>query len=99
MRETAWFVKYPRRVDDLKKPHPLTAEQPFAVVGTVKLDWMDYENFAEDLTADRAFLETYFLTAGEGMPMRCVLVRCDTRSGQLLIVPEQGCRVKYAAII
>lgn len=99
MRDTAWFVKHPKRVEDLKQPHALTAEQPFEVVGNVKLDWIDYENFAGDLRADRAFLETYCLTAKEGIPMRCVLVGCDTRPEQLLIVPERGCYVKYAAIL
>jgi len=99
MRDTAWFVKYPRRVDELKQPHALTAEQPYEIVGRAELDWMDYDNFVTDMLADREFLETWLLVAGEGTPMRCVLVTCDVRRDRILVVPERGCYVKYAAVI
>ncbi len=55
MVETAYFVNHPRRVSDLRQPHLPEAEQAYAIVQTVTLRPIDYENFSEDLLADRAF--------------------------------------------
>lgn len=98
MRDTAWFVKYPRRIDELKLLHDLAAESAFEIVGRVELDDMDYDNFITDLLADRAFLEPYALVCGMGDPLRCVLVSCPDRADGVLVVPERGCYVQYAAL-
>ena len=56
MEETAYFVNHPRQVSDPHQPHLPEAEQAYAIVQTVTLRPIDYENFSEDLLADRAFL-------------------------------------------
>ena len=98
MRNTAWFVKQPRRLEDLKALHALSAEQPYEIVGEIELDWMDYENFIMDLRADRSYLEDWLLVTGKGSTMRCVLIYCDVRRDRILVVPK-GQYVQYAAVL
>ena len=47
MEETAYFVNHPRRVSDLRQPHLPEAEQTYAIVQTITLRPIDYENSLE----------------------------------------------------
>ncbi len=75
--KTAFFVYRPRRLADLRRPHSLEEEKPYHVSGIVILSAIDYENFTEDLLADRAFLERArkadgcLLVKQEGKRMAC----------------------------
>jgi len=43
-QNTAFFVRRPFAIEDLRKPHPHKEEKPFAVVKTIGLSKIDYEN-------------------------------------------------------
>ena len=57
--QTAFFLHRPRRISGLLVPNLLEQEHPYTIVTEVRLSHIDYENFTEDLLADRAFLERY----------------------------------------
>ena len=52
----AYFVEYPRIIDDLMLPHPIEQERPYRVVKSIKLAKIDYQNFVTDMIADRQFV-------------------------------------------
>ena len=54
---TAYFYFRPRTVRDLRRPHLLESETEYEIVKTITLSGIDYENFSEDLLADRQFIE------------------------------------------
>lgn len=95
MKEKAYFVKRPRRLDDLKALHPLTDEEPYEIIKEVALQAIDYENFTEDMLAARAFLEGIDLTAAT--QKRCIFVRQRSHADGVLVVPTTDGHVLYAA--
>ena len=97
MKDTAFFVRTPRRLEDLLKLHLTEQEWAFAIVGVVVLGKMDYENFVGDMLADRTFLETWAPQCERGEVWRCVLVQQRGRSDGVLVIPEDGCYVGWAA--
>ena len=54
---TAYFYFRPRTVRDLRCPHLLERETAYEIVKTITLSGIDFENFSEDLLADRQFIE------------------------------------------
>lgn len=88
----AYFVECPRSIEDLLQPHPVESELPYEIVKTVRLAWIDYENFITDMLADRQFLEdNAILCSRDGDTLRCILVK--PRSGRddgVLVVPEDA---------
>ena len=73
--KTAYFVRRPRVLVDLLVPHPVEAEREYEVAARVLLSGLDFENFATDMLADRAFIEEHAALCGEGEVLRCLLVR------------------------
>jgi hypothetical protein len=96
--DTAYFVKNPRVIGDLAVPHPVEAEREYEVAARVRLAGMDFENFAADMLADRGFIEEHAALCGEGEVMRCLLVQRRGQSGGVLVVPERGAFVGWAAL-
>lgn len=96
--DTAYFVKKPRVIGDLAVPHPVEAEREYEVAARVRLAGMDFENFAADMLADRGFIEEHAALCGEGEVMRCLLVQRRGQSGGVLVVPERGAFVGWAAL-
>ena len=92
----AHFIWRPRRINDLNGLHTVESERPYKLIGEIQLSHIDYENFSEDLLADRAFLDQYGSPYKKNEPMRCVLVRCWNKMDGILVVPEDGF-VLYAA--
>ena len=88
---TALFIKAPRRIEELQKPHE--------IVKTIVLGKIDYENFMTDMLADRRFIEDNYALCSEGKELNCLLVKERGRTGGILVVPEDRCYVKYAAYI
>ncbi len=74
---TAFFVRRPFTIEDLRKPHPHKEEKPFAVVKTIGLSKIDYENFIADLCVDRWFIEEnkQLCCIDTNGVWRCLLVR------------------------
>ena len=97
----AYFVKCPRVIEDLRKPHLIGDERTYEIVKEITLAAIDYENFITDMRADRQFLEENAGLCSEGKPMKCLLVRRRGKRGGVLVVPgADGSRscVKRAAI-
>lgn len=98
MKETAYFVKHPRILDDLKAPHFAEAEEPYEIVKEVTLAKIDYENFVTDMLADRAFLEDF--DADGSTLKKCILVKQrGNQTEAVLTVPTAAGHVQYAAYI
>ena len=96
---TAFFVDFPRILDELKRPHLLNAERPYEIVNTVTLGKMDYDNFCTDMTVDRQFIEDNYALCGTGPVWKCLFIHQRGRRDGVLIVPTDGCYVKYAAYV
>lgn len=84
----AFFVPFPRRVSDLRRPHSVEEERPYRVTRIVLLPELDYENFSQDLLADRTFLRS-----GRG---ECLLIKSKHRPDGILVYAK-GDRVHRAA--
>lgn len=97
MEGRAWFVRRPARLEDLQAIHPLDEERPCRAVAEVTLGDMDFQNFITDLYADRAFVEEYAPLCSEGEVWNCILVRCRGDRNGILVMPEAGCFVGWAA--
>ena len=71
----------------------------YEIVKTVRLGWMEYENFAADMLIDREFLEEAAEITGTspGLPARCVLVRKRFSKKEILVIPR-GAYVRLAAL-
>ena len=85
----AFFVKHPRRMEELRYPHPVEKEQEYEVVKTIRLARIDYENFITDMAADRQFLEDNAALCGRcGEIIRCLRVTCPRTDESILVVPD-----------
>lgn len=97
--KTAYFIKYPRVIDDLKKPHLINQERPYEIVEQLVLAEIDYENFITDMRADRRFIEDAAEFCAEGDVIKCLYVRRRNKAGGILVVPENKSYVKWAAYL
>lgn len=95
----AYFVKRPRTIEDLCKPHLMNNERPYEVVKEITLAAIDYENFITDMEADRQFMEDNAALCAGGEPMKCLLVRQRGKRDCILVVPEDESFVKWAAYV
>ena len=95
--QRAYFVRFPRRIDDLLGPHPMQWEIPFQIQKTISLAHIDYENFVTDMIADRWFLEAYHELCSFLPPFQCLFVHAHGVNDGILVVPDRKCYVGYAA--
>lgn len=93
----AYFVSDPRRIKDLQVLHLVEKERPFEITALVKLTKIDYENFIKDMVADRQFIENHAALCSKGEVWRCILVQQRGRTDGVLVMPEDGCFVGWAA--
>ena len=93
----AYFVERPRRIEDLMVPHPIEKERPFRIVTEIQLPTIDYENFITDMLADRQFIEDHGRRCKEGEVWACLPVRRRRKPDGVLVMPEDGCFVGWAA--
>ena len=68
-------------------------------MATVTLGKLDYDNFCTDMLADRQFIEDNSDLCSTGHIWKCLFVHQCGRKGGVLIVPTDGCYVKYAAYL
>ena len=94
---SAFFVEYPRTMEDLLVPHPVEKERPFEIIKTVRLSKIDYENFITDMIADRQFIEDNASFCSQGEIWRCLLVQQRGCMDGVLVLPTDGCYVGWAA--
>lgn len=96
MEQTAYFIRRPRRTEELRAEEN-GLRRPYQIVKTLRLSAMDYENFATDLLADRAFLENADGCGEEGGLVRCLCVCCPGRES-ILVLPDGTGHVALAAL-
>ena len=94
----AYFVERPRRLEDLMVPHLVEKEQPYRIVTEIQLPALDYENFITDMLADRQFIEDNAALCSRGEVWQCLLIRQRRCSDGILVMPEGGCYVGWAAL-
>ena len=93
----AFFVKAPHRIEDLRTPQLVEEERVYKVVKQVKLAKIDYENFITDMVADRQFIEDNANLCSKDEIWCCILVQQRDRTDGVLVMPEDGCFVGWAA--
>ena len=87
-KRTAYFVRRPRRIEELQVPHQLSNEQAFEIVRTVFLDEIDYENFITDMLVGRQFLEDNSAICSAGTVLKCLLITRQGKRDGILVLPE-----------
>lgn len=93
-KETAYFVRHPRRLEELLTIYPLSLEKPYEIRKTVSLSGLAYKNFISDFLADRDFLEGIPESKGT---LLCVFVHRWGRKDGILVVPTRDGHVALAA--
>ena len=93
----AYFVERPRRIEDLMVPHLIELERPYRIVTEIQLPVIDYENFITDMLADRQFIEDHGRRCKKSEVWACLLVRRRGQPNGVLVMPEDGCFVGWAA--
>ena len=91
------FVYSPRTAEELLRPHNLNNEKPYQIVHIVSLSALSYENFITDMLADRQFIEDNAALCSRGEVWKCLLIRQRGCSDGVLVMPENGCFVGWAA--
>ena len=95
---TAYFVKKPRVLEDLKAAHSDDNGHPYEIVKTIPLSDMEYENFYTDMVADRQFLEDFSHLCSTGDIWKCLFVHPAEKEDGILVVPDD-CYVGWATYI
>ena len=96
MKEKAYFVERPRRMEDLRSDNPDGTWREYRIVKTVCLRKIDFENFITDLLADRQFIEDNAALCVEDGD--CILVTNRAHKNELLVMPLEDCFVRCAAL-
>lgn len=95
-RKYAYFVKLPRVINDLCRPHRPEDERSFEVVKVIYLAAIDYENFITDMLADRQFIEDHAHLCEQADTWKCLLVRRQGGNDGVLVMPADRCFVGWA---
>ena len=93
----AYFVRTPRTVRDLRRSHLPEQERDCEIAKTIVLSHIAYENFEEDLTVKRQFIEDNASRCSEGEVWKCLFVHERGHSDGILVMPEEAAFVKWAA--
>lgn len=97
-RGRAFFVHRPRKIDELKVPHPIEKETDYLVVKRLILTPAEYKNFVTDMLVEREFLEKNAALLKERQDIvECLLVQIKGELDGILVVPNAGGFVKLAA--
>lgn len=97
---SAYFVKLPFTVEDLKKPHDTKDERRFRIIKTVVLAQIDYENFITDLCVDRQFIEdnAEAMHSHDG-EYQCIFVHQKGKTDGILVMSDGEVFPKYATYL
>ena len=87
----AHFVKYPSRIEDLKKPYLLENQSDYIIAKTIALRKIEYVNFISDLTVEREYLEqnALFCRVRNDRVLPCLLIRQNGRADGVLVIPDE----------
>ncbi|MGI6497258.1 MAG: hypothetical protein ACOX0U_00175 [Oscillospiraceae bacterium] len=98
---TAYFVKLPFRLEDLRRPHLVSAKNPYVIEKTITLAIIDYENFVTDMTVERWFIEenrNLCYVDANGL-WHCLLVRRRSSLDGVLVMSDGRDYPLWAAYI
>lgn len=100
-RRYAYFVQRPRRIGDLLRLHPAEDEKPYSLEKRIALKEVDYENFCQDRTVSRGYLENCCNYGPKEQPLACVLLYCKKtpHAGGVLVTVGKGGFVQWAAFV
>lgn len=101
MTGRAHFLKYPSRIEDLKKPYLLVNQSDYIIVKTITLRKIDYVNFITDLTVERDYLEQSapFCHVRNDHVLPSLLVRQYGGKDGVLVIPDELGYVILAAYV
>lgn len=97
----AYFIKYPRRMDELNVIHDVADESPFEIVKEIRLQPIDFENFATDMTVERKFIEDNAGLCADGAVKKCLFVYMRGGRAGILVLPDLNDKdyVGWAALL
>ena len=96
-KDTAYFVRCPSTIFDLRVPHLLSLEKEYDIVKTIQLSQIDYENFCFDLLADRQFLSDNAHLCSDYPLFKCLYVKANGHTDGIITIPDNQAYVKFAA--
>jgi hypothetical protein len=97
----AHFVRFPSRLEDLRRPYLWSDQQPYSIAKTITLARIDYENFITDFCVERQYLEDNAGLCGKdaGGVLHCLLIRQRGSHDGVLVLPDRRGYVILAAYI
>lgn len=98
-QNTAFFVKRPFRIEDLRRPHFPEQRRPYVIEKTIELARIDYENLIADLTVERRFIEENkrLCRIDDDGVWHCLLARQRGKTEGVLIMPQGQDYPKFVA--
>lgn len=94
---TAFFVDDPRVWEDLLRPHLPEQEKPFAIVRTITLECIDFENFITDMLVPRDYLEDPDEPSFRSQKWQCFFVHQRGHTEGVLVMPDRDGFAEWAA--
>lgn len=88
----AYFVKYPRTIDELNVIHDAADESSYEIVKEIRLQPIDFENFATDMTVERQFIEDHAGLCADGALKKCLFVYMRGGRSGILVLPDPNDR-------
>lgn len=101
MNRQAHFVRFPFRIEDLRRPYLLNDQQSYSIEKTITLARIDYENFITDFCVERQYLEDNAGLCGKDADgvFHCLLIRRRGGCDGVLVIPDRRGYVIWAAYI
>ncbi len=99
IKDTAFFVKQPRIIEDLNFPLSFESKKKFVIEKTIELSDIEYENFITDLRVERYFIEenAHLCYIDEKDVYHCILIKEFNNSG-ILVQSDKSSFSKYVAL-
>src|SRR5690554_4656621 len=97
--QTAYFVERPYQISDLMRLHLPKQRKAFVVKKIITLNKTDYENFINDFTVDRWFIEEYkqLCFVDKNDVWHCILVKQKGKEEGVLVMSDGNIFPKWAA--
>jgi hypothetical protein len=89
-RDTALFIHKPAKLEDLVCPCPVEDLKEYIVEKTIMLDRIDFENFVEDMSVEREFIEEFspLCRIDNNKVWHCLLIRQEGKSDGVLVMAD-----------
>jgi len=99
--QSAFFVKHPKTIESLRRPHFSEQRRLFTVEKKVRLTKIGYNNFINDMCVQRQFLEPHSCLCGidENGIWHCILVMQKGRTDGILVMSGGSGIPEWAAYL